>query len=254
MTASYVLRFDDLCPTMNWAVWDRIEEVLLDLGVRPILAVVPDNQDPVLRVGPAHDGFWDRVRSWDERGWTIAFHGFQHTYITDRSGIVGLNRRSEFAGLPYPQQEEKIRRSVEIMDQQGLHPRVWTAPSHSFDRSTVAALRANGITIINEGFYPYPHADRDAMIWVPHQMWRFRAMPMGAWTVGCHINQWTDRDVGDLATTIRRYRSQLTDLDTVVRAYGTRRMNVVEPLGARAYVHAIRLRVGARRLVRGHHG
>ena len=251
MNTSYLLRFDDLCPTMNWNAWDPIETALADLGIRPILAVVPDNRDPVLDVGPANGEFWDRVRVWHARGWTVALHGFQHTYVTDRSGIVGLNRRSEFAGLPYAKQEEKIRRSVEIMSAEGCTPRVWTAPSHSFDRATVGALRANGLEVINEGFYPYPHVDRDGTLWVPHQMWRFRSMPFGVWTVGCHINLWTGDDVARFVTILRRFRRGISDLDSVVGAYRHRRMSPVEPLGARAYVQAIRLRLEVRKLLGG---
>ena len=50
--ARFLLRFDDLCPTMNWAMWDAIEAHLVRMEVRPILAVVPDNRDPKLVAGP----------------------------------------------------------------------------------------------------------------------------------------------------------------------------------------------------------
>lgn len=251
--AAYLIRFDDLTPTMNWAVWDKIEEGLSTLPIRPILAVVPDNRDPVLQVGPANPAFWDRVRAWDARGWTVAYHGFQHAYVTDRSGIVGLNRRSEFAGLPREEQERKVSQSVRIMAGEGLAPRAWTAPSHSFDATTVAVLRDHGIGIINEGFYPYPHA-ADGMIWVPHQMWRFRPMPTGVWTFGYHINAWADPDVDDLIGTLRGNIDRVADLNAVARDYARRRMNPVEPLGARAYVQAIRARVATRRLLGGGDG
>lgn len=46
--SKYLVRFDDLCPTANWDVWEPVEATLLDAGVRPLVAVVPDNQDPKL--------------------------------------------------------------------------------------------------------------------------------------------------------------------------------------------------------------
>src|SRR5436309_501178 len=61
MTARYVVRFDDVCPTMNWSVWARIEPVLAKHNVRPLLAVVPDNRDPKLMIEPPRANFWDRV-------------------------------------------------------------------------------------------------------------------------------------------------------------------------------------------------
>ena len=60
----YLLRFDDICPTMNWAIWDKVEEGLRRHDVRPILAVVPDNHDSKLRIDPPRADFWDRVRQW----------------------------------------------------------------------------------------------------------------------------------------------------------------------------------------------
>ena len=51
--ARYLLRFDDLCPTMNWGMWDRIEELLVKASIRPIVAVIPDNRDPKMDIGPA---------------------------------------------------------------------------------------------------------------------------------------------------------------------------------------------------------
>ena len=78
MPARYLVRFDDICPTMNWAAWSRIETVLDRHGVAPILAVVPDNRDPKLMVDNSRADFWARVRGWQTKGWTIALHGFQH--------------------------------------------------------------------------------------------------------------------------------------------------------------------------------
>src|SRR5437868_6217961 len=93
----YLLRFDDICPTMNWKVWSEIEASLVERSLKPILAVVPDNQDPALKVDRALDNFWERVRRWQARGWTIALHGYQHRYVTQHSGIVTVKKKSEFA-------------------------------------------------------------------------------------------------------------------------------------------------------------
>ena len=44
----YLIRFDDICPTMNWVIWTEIDEILTTEGIKPILAVIPDNRNPVL--------------------------------------------------------------------------------------------------------------------------------------------------------------------------------------------------------------
>src|SRR4051794_18231999 len=52
MVPRYLLRFDDICPTMNWPIWDRVEQTLIDQDIQPIVAVIPNNQDPALNVHP----------------------------------------------------------------------------------------------------------------------------------------------------------------------------------------------------------
>ena len=78
MTAKYLLRFDDLCPTMNWDVWREVEQILYDTGVKPILAVVPDNKDEALRCGEPNSQFWEHVRQWQRAGAAVGLHGFEH--------------------------------------------------------------------------------------------------------------------------------------------------------------------------------
>ncbi|MEM5789386.1 MAG: DUF2334 domain-containing protein, partial [Syntrophobacteraceae bacterium] len=84
----YLVRFDDICPTMNWIVWDKIEPMLVQYRVSPILAVIPENRDPKLHVQPPVPAFWDRVRDWQSRGWTIALHGYRHVYVNQNRGLL----------------------------------------------------------------------------------------------------------------------------------------------------------------------
>ena len=70
-SARYLVRFDDICPTMSWSVWEEIEAALIASEVRPLLAVVPANEDRTLMVAPPADDFWARVRGWQARGWAI---------------------------------------------------------------------------------------------------------------------------------------------------------------------------------------
>src|SRR5437867_12602992 len=97
--ARYVLRFDDICPTMRWTIWERVETRLKSADIRPILAVIPENNDPKLVIEPGRPDFWDRVRTCQAWGWTIAVHGYQHVWTTSDRGMYGWNARSEFAGL-----------------------------------------------------------------------------------------------------------------------------------------------------------
>ena len=218
----YLLRFDDLCPTMNWKIWSEIEAVLLERRLKPVLAVVPDNQDPGLQVDRAADDFWEHARRWQDWGWTIALHGFQHRYLTRKAGIVALRRKSEFAGLPRVQQEEKLRRGVEIFQREGIAARVWVAPGNSFDATTVSLLPKFGIRIICDGYFRFPFVCPRGMTWVPQQLFYFRPAPPGVWTVCFHHNQWTASSAAKFREDLARYGANICSLDDVLPENGQR--------------------------------
>ena len=43
--AEYIIRLDDACPTQDSRKWQAIERILSRHGVRPIVALVPANED-----------------------------------------------------------------------------------------------------------------------------------------------------------------------------------------------------------------
>ena len=129
---------------MDWDVWARVEAALRERDLRPILAVVPDNQDANLQVRPPAKDFWERVRGWQSLGWTIGLHGYQHRYVSRRRGMVTARRKSEFAGLPAAAQRDKLRRATDIFRGHGIHARVRrdVAPAAAADAATLALTPA----------------------------------------------------------------------------------------------------------------
>jgi predicted deacetylase len=228
MSARYLLRVDDVCPTMNWTAWRLVEDVFRQFDVRPILAVVPDNRDSYLEVDPPAPDFWDRVAQWRSWGWEIAMHGYQHRYVTDDGGLLGINPRSEFAGLSRAEQAAKLEASRDAFAARGLTPRVWVAPGHSFDDVTLDLLPDVGIEVVSDGAALLPHRDRRGLVWLPQQSERFMGAPAGVWTVCLHVNRWDERRVARLAADLERHRRRLTHVDEVVAAYGTRRRGAVD--------------------------
>jgi len=215
-TTQYLLRFDDICPTMNWRVWAEIETVLVQRRFKPLLAVVPDNRDPGLQVDPPAGDFWDRVRAWQDRGWTIALHGFQHRYVTRSAGMVAVRKKSEFAGLPGEVQREKLRRGLEIFERERITSRVWIAPGDSFDAATVALLPEFGIRVISGGYFRYPYVCPRRMTWVPQQLYYFRPAPTGVWTVCYHHNQWSASQPRRFREDVDQYGANIMSLDAIL--------------------------------------
>ena len=223
MGAQYLIRFDDICPGMNWQVWREIEKILIAADVKPMLAVVPSNQDDKLNVGAPEARFWELVRGWQERGWTVGLHGYQHRYVTRDAGLVGLNDRSEFAGLPAAEQAEKLKKGVDIFREQSVRPEVWIAPGHSFDATTVDVLKSLGIEAISDGFFLSPHRDERGMLWIPQQIWSFRYRPFGMWTVCYHHNPWRTDDLRRFEADVIAYRERITSFAEVTSAPEIRR-------------------------------
>jgi predicted deacetylase len=216
MKAQYLLRFDDICPTMNWVIWARIEKVLRQHNIRPILGIVPDNRDPGLVIGEAQADFWQRVRDWQSLGWGIALHGYQHVYESQCSGLLGINRFSEFAGLPERKQRDKLSRAIAIVRQQGVQIDIWIAPGHSFDPTTVRLLLEFGINLISDGFYLRPVTRLNAT-WIPQQLWRLKLMPFGLWTVCYHHNSFTDVDLERFELQAHRFASKVVSIHQILR-------------------------------------
>lgn len=216
MKTGFILRFDDLCPTVNWDVWNRIEELLIEFGVSPILSVIPDNRDKALVVSHPGENFWDRVQSWQRRRWTIGLHGYQHCYLTKQAGMYGRAAVSEFAGLPYEVQEIKLQNAVRIFEEHGVKPEVWVAPAHSFDDNTIEILLKTGVRIINDGYALYPYADERGVVWIPQQVGRFRNLPIGIWTVCFHFNRWDDSDLKRLRGDLQRFRPNILAINDVL--------------------------------------
>jgi hypothetical protein len=201
---------------MNWAVWDRVEDLLVARNVRPIVAVVPDNCDLKLQVTEPLPNFWERVREWQRRGWAIGWHGYQHLYDSSDAGIIGINRRSEFAGVSRDVQEARLKAAYEVFLRNGVRPDLWVAPAHSFDLHTLELLRTFGIEVVSDGFFVRPVMS-SGFLWVPQQLWRFRNLPFGVWTVCYHVNAWGDRELLQFAEDVGRFESNLVCLAELLR-------------------------------------
>jgi predicted deacetylase len=235
MRAQYLLRFEDICPTMNWRIWDRIEEILQKRRIRPLLAVVPDNRDPQLQVSPPASGFWDRVRDWQASNWTIGMHGWQHVFVTRDAGIVRVADRSEFAGLPRPAQRRKLLSGREIFQRESIDSSLWIAPAHSFDLTTLELLRELGFRYVSDGFSIYPHVDEFGLTWLPQQLWNFRRRPFGTWTISFHINQWTEADIEKFDQNTERFSELISNFEAIVQKDSPLRSSVWRLAASGAY-------------------
>ena len=83
-----LIRIDDVTDHMNWELMDKCEELFDKFEIKPLLGVIPNNQDPEFKNFPKRENFWGIVRNWQKKGWEISMHGFNHIYETDDDWIL----------------------------------------------------------------------------------------------------------------------------------------------------------------------
>ncbi len=205
MSAQYIFRLDDICPTMKRSRFRQLQQLFDRYQILPIIGIVPNNQDKHLMIDPPRIEFWAEMRELAKRGWIVAQHGFEHHYETDDGGILQIGQKSEFAGLSYEQQYHKLATGKRILEQHLQTNVGWfMAPSHSFDHSTLKALKALKFTYITDGVALHPF-QRNGLTWVPQQLWQPRSMPFGLWTICIHPNTMTDQEFAQLALFIHTH-------------------------------------------------
>ena len=45
----YIVRLDDACPTMDKQKWSKVEDILDQGKVKPIVAVIPKNKEAIIK-------------------------------------------------------------------------------------------------------------------------------------------------------------------------------------------------------------
>jgi hypothetical protein len=206
----YLFRMDDITPGMDWNRFWAIMQLFKRHQVKPLLGVVPDNRDPNLERCSRHPRFWEILRNLaDNDAVDIAQHGYQHILVhrPDTSILgptFGVRKEvTEFAGDPFYDQDFRIREGLRILQQHGISTSYWMAPNHSYDDTTLRALRHNGFTAISDGVALFPFLI-DGLVFVPQTSWRPRWMPLGVHTICLHTNEITPQHVKELRVFLRR--------------------------------------------------
>ena len=199
-------RLDDITATMDWNKFNLLCKLFDDYQLCPLLCVVPCNKDPHLNIGSHLASFWDSMRMLKEKGWAIGQHGYTHSLCTKNRGLLRAGNWSEFAGLSYEEQCEKIKKGKLLLKEEGLNADIWIAPAHTFDYVTLQALCDNGFRYVSDGLSLFPYEER-GLKFIPCQ----RGAPKyifkyGLWTICIHPNHITPDDILKLKRFIVRNR------------------------------------------------
>ena len=216
--AQYLLRFDDLCPTMDRGRWERFAGLVERFEIEPILAVVPENCDSQLVRNAAFEGFWDEMRAMQSAGGTIGLHGWRHLCEARGRSLIPLHAVTEFAGVEREMQREWIRAGIARLRAEQLEPRVWVAPRHGFDQMTLEVLREEGIEVLSDGFAQRPFR-RSGMKWIPQQLWSPLEKRSGLWTICVHTNSAGNEEFAALEDFLVQFASRFTSLEQVLEEW-----------------------------------
>ena len=210
MLSNYYIRLDDAHPKMDLQSWDLIENILDKYKIKPIVAVIPNNKDISLNYSSEDKYFWSKVKNWQKKGWHIGLHGETHELRQSEYGIMPINKFSEFVGLSYEDQKEKLSRAVNIFYDNNIHPDIFIAPAHGFDLNTIKAIQnSTNIDYISDGFFLEPF-NINGINLLPQQMWTFRKMLLGTWSFCLHPSSMNSKAINSLEKFIIENKSHFS--------------------------------------------
>lgn len=211
----YIFRLDDAAEHMNLSNWIRIENLFKKHEICPIYGIIPHLEDPVLLKYEPVEDFWGIMKKWRDMGWTPAMHGYTHVFESDCGGINAVNDKSEFAGLEYGRQAEKLLDGYRILHQNGIDCELFFAPAHTFDENTVEALKHNtpirviSDTIANDVYY------ENEVFFIPQQSGKCRTLPFRMVTFCYHPNTMTDKEFNELELFINNHVKEIGSYEEI---------------------------------------
>lgn len=220
MKYNIAVRFDDVCPCMKTENFNILCKALEEKNAFPLLGVVPCNVDENLNCVEENLNFWEEIKKLKEKGYSIAQHGTYHEYVSSNGGILNLNKRSEFAGLSYENQYEKIKKGKDILLSHGIDTNIFMAPSHSYDINTIKAAKELGFKYFTDGYTSYPYKI-EGVTFIP--CWALRVKKRGHFNTVCiHANILKEKNVNNLLEDFKKkniisYENLLTISDNNIR-------------------------------------
>lgn len=238
--SAYIFRLDDIAPNMAWDRYVRLRTIFTRFNVKPLIAVIPQNEDPNFLQYPTIPGdFWEEVRERQRDGWHIAQHGYRHLYDSTSAGILGVSRRSEFAGHSYEEQLHRLAAGKEIFSREGIEIQTFVAPSHSFDHATLRALKELGIGAVSDGFTFYPYR-YEGLLFVPQLTEMPRPCPFGVHTFCLHSNTMPESLFHRIEVFLQQHHEEVIPFEQAARYVSSDGLNSLVGYCARVALKAKR--------------
>lgn len=205
----YIFRIDDVVPWMNRNNFEKIEKIFDKYWVKPIIWVVPNNQDFSIWNDKYTQDFWHKIKKLSDKWWIIAQHGYEHVYCNNNWWILKINKKSEFAWLPYEEQFEKLIKWKNILENNlNINIQWRMAPAHSFDKNTCKALKSLWFKYITDWLSLYPQKYL-WLNWIPCQIRSPQKKYFGLRTICLHLNRYKQNFFDEIEIFCKKYNHLL---------------------------------------------
>jgi len=213
-----LIRFDDIAENMNWELMEKSEELFKKYSIKPLLGVIPKNQDKELLKHPYNKDFWNTVRRWKSIGWEIVMHGYSHVYdstVNKKKDYFKYGGGSEFYGHSIEEQKNRLQKGLKKFKEEGMEIRGFFAPNHIYDKNTFIALKSLGINQVIDGYGLFPYKENE-ITFVPQLFYENIFMPFGFQTTQIHLNYWNNDDFLKFENLIIKNCHKITTYDEIL--------------------------------------
>ncbi len=206
----FLIRLDDIAKNMNWEMMHKCEILFDKYNIKPVLGVIANNQDVQLKSYPSNEEFWNKIRTWKKKGWEISIHGYSHEYkkVTNKNDYFGHGGNSEFYGLSFEDQKEKIEKAIKKFNEEEIQVKSFFAPNHSYDLNTLKALKECGIKNIIDGYGLMPYS-KMGLNFIPQLFYKLLILPFGIQSSQLHINDWKDSEFMEFSKFIEKNSAKI---------------------------------------------
>ena len=174
---------------------EKCEKLFNRYSIKPLLGVIPNNQDKELLKHQRENKFWDKVRNWQNNGWEISMHGYTHIYDskTNKKDYFNYGGDSEFFGHSYDEQVKRLESGLKKFEKESVKIRSFFAPNHTYDENTFLALKKVGIKKIIDGYGLFPYLEKE-INFMPQLFYENVLLPFGLQSTQIHLNYWNEKD------------------------------------------------------------
>jgi hypothetical protein len=212
-----LLRFDDIAENMNWSLLEKCEELFDKYKIKPVLGIIPNNQDKELLSHPKKNNFWQLVKKWENKGWEISMHGYNHLYDMDthKKDLFMHGGKSEFCGHTLKSQKKKIKLGLAVFKKNNVNVRSFFAPNHTYDLNTLEALKEFDINIVIDGYGVKPYL-KHGIKFIPQLFYKLFFLPFGIQSTQIHLNYWKEKDFINFEKFIKNNYKNIITFDEVI--------------------------------------